>query len=166
MSLRRTFLAASILLAYSPIQAGNLDNLSGLTAIQKPTAIAIQAVCGKLTTAQFSLNTEQTKLLGSCRKMVQTANQLYNADFDGGFPSDFSLGLTNEQLRNAVQAAAPEEVSTMASGSIQTAGSNPVGGRLFALRAGARGFTWARTSHVARFAARNSGRSTITWTWR
>lgn len=140
MSLRRIFLAPSILLAYSPTQAGNLDNLPGLTAIQKPTAVAIQAVCGKLSTSQAPLNTEQTKLLGSCRKMVQTANVLAGASTTAN-PNN--LGLTNEQLRDAVQGAAPEEVSAMSSGSVQTAGSNPVGGRLFALRAGARGFTLA-----------------------
>lgn len=146
MTLRRATFAASILLAYFPAHAqtvpGNLANLPGLTAIQQPTAIAIQVVCGKLNAlsqANEGLPPEQAKLFGSCRKMVQTANEIV----DNG-PTTYSLGLTNEQLRNAVQGAAPEENSAISNGSINTA--NPVGGRLVALRAGARGFTLAGNS--------------------
>lgn len=153
MILRRTTFAASILLAPLTTNATPLTQLPGLTAIQQPTANAIQTVCGQLAILPGKTS-EQTKLFESCRKMVQTANALAPQTET---PTGYSLGLTNEQLRTAVQAAAPEEVGTMASGSLKSsAGANPVGGRLAVLRAGGRGFTLASNGDT-RFSSASGG---------
>lgn len=68
--------------------------------------------------------------------MVQTANALV----PGNTTTTFSLGLSNEQLRDAVQAVGHEEVAIQGRGAVETAGGNAIGVRLFALRNGARGF--------------------------
>ena len=69
--------------------------------------------------------------------MVQTANVLA-----GGAASSNpeSLALTNQQLRDAVQAVGHEEVAINGRSAVEAAGGNAIGIRLFALRNGARGF--------------------------
>lgn len=127
--------ASSTVLAQTTSIAGNLANLPGLNEIQRPAAVAIQGVCASFNAAP-PLPSEQRKLFNSCRAMVQTANQLAT-----GAVGPFSLGLNNAQLRDAVQGVAPEEVSVQGRVSVETAGVNGIGVRLFNLRSGVGGFT-------------------------
>lgn len=115
---------------------GNLANLPGLTEVQKPAAVAIQGVCASFINVAPPVNGEQTKLFSACRAMVQSANQLAN-----GTRGSYSLGLSNSQLRDAVQGVAPEEVGVLGRGAVETSGANGVGVRLFNLRSGVGGFT-------------------------
>jgi outer membrane lipase/esterase len=116
-----------------------LADFSGLNEIQRPVAIAVQSTCiglGSLATTT-TLTSEQTKLLTSCRKMVQTANALTP---DNTQPTGQSLGVSADQLKRAIQAVGHEEVAIQGRSAIETAGNNAIGVRLFALRNGARGF--------------------------
>ena len=115
--------------------AQNLANLPGLSEIQRPVAAAVQSACGGLA-GMTSRSAEQEKLYVSCRKMVQTAN----AQPGNTGANAQSLGLTNQQLRDAVQAVGHEEVAIQGRSAVEAAGGNAVGVRLFALRNGARGF--------------------------
>jgi uncharacterized protein YhjY with autotransporter beta-barrel domain len=136
--------------------AQNLANLPGLTDIQRPVAGAVQSACGSLST-MTSRTAEQDKLFVSCRKMVQTANALA-----GSGASAQSLGLTNSQLRDAVQAIGHEEVAVQGRSAVEAAGGSAVGVRLFSLRNGARGFGVAGAGEVGTpatgFASAGSGR--------
>ena len=118
-------------------QTRNLPVVPGLTEIQKPVAAAIDSACIGLTGKGAARTAEETKLWTSCRKMVQTANVLA-----GGAASSNpeSLALTNQQLRDAVQAVGHEEVAINGRSAVEAAGGNAIGIRLFALRNGARGF--------------------------
>ena len=121
--------------AEAQTQTRQLPIVPGLTEIQKPVAAAVDTACQTLT-GLSTPTTEQAKLLDSCRKMVQTANQLAKVTFN----KKFSLDLTNDQLRDAVQAIGNEEVATNGRSAVETAGGSAIGIRLFALRNGARGF--------------------------
>ncbi len=118
-------------------QTRNLPVVPGLTEIQQPVAAAIDSACIGLTGKGTARTTEEGKLWTSCRKMVQTANVLA-----GGAASSNpeSLGLTIEQLRDAVQAVGHEEVAINGRSAVEAAGGGAIGIRLFALRNGARGF--------------------------
>ena len=118
-------------------QTRNLPVVPGLTEIQQPVAAAIDAACIGLTGKGTARLPEEQKLWTSCRKMVQTANVLA-----GGASSSNpeSLGLNNQQLRDAVQAVGHEEVAINGRSAVEAAGGSAIGIRLFALRNGARGF--------------------------
>ncbi len=137
-----------------PAFAQNLQNLPGLSEIQRPVATAIQSACGSLGTKGAANRTpDEEKLFVSCRKMVQTANALV----PGNTTTGQSLGLNNEQLREAVQAVGHEEVAIQGRSAVETAGSNAIGVRLFALRSGARGFG---TANAGDYGAQKSARAT------
>lgn len=137
-----------------PAFAQNLQNLPGLTEIQRPVATAIQSACASLGTRGASRTPDEEKLFVSCRKMVQTANALV----PGNTATGQSLGLTNEQLRVAVQAVGHEEVAIQGRSAVEAAGGNAVGVRLFALRSGARGFGIANAGDYG--ATQKSARAT------
>lgn len=126
----------------------NLKNFAGLSEVQQPVAGVVQTACVGLrarrnagvtptTPAPSVLPPEQEKLFQSCARMVQTANQLTPGNTEA---TTLSLGLSSQQLATAVQAIAPEEASTQGRTAVEAPGSNPVGLRLFSLRAGSRGF--------------------------
>jgi uncharacterized protein with beta-barrel porin domain len=99
---------------------------------------AIDIVCPKLVLAAASLNANQTDLRLRCTEMRQNANAL-----QGNGQTTFSLGLSNQELADALGRLSPEEVAAQSQLGVE-AGTNQarsIGGRLSALRAGARGFS-------------------------
>ena len=79
--------------------------------------------------------TPEQRLWSSCRKMVQTANQL--AGSSTGTAN--SLGLTNEELRTGVQAVAPVQMNAQKQMTTEASRNNIVFSRLLDLRGGGRG---------------------------
>jgi uncharacterized protein with beta-barrel porin domain len=131
-------MVAHTLGASSIAVAGELQNQAGLTPFQQSMAVAIDVVCPKLVANASSLNATQTDLRLRCTEMKQTANAL-----QGSGPTSFSLGLTNEQLNNALGSLSPEEAASQGGLGVD-AGTNQartIGARLRALRGGARGFS-------------------------
>lgn len=122
----------------TPLSAGELRNQSGLTPFQQSMAGAIDVVCPKLVASAASLNTNQTDLRLRCTEMRQTANAL-----QANGASTFSLGLSSQQLADALGRLSPEEVASQSALGVD-AGTNQartIGARLSALRGGARGFS-------------------------
>jgi uncharacterized protein with beta-barrel porin domain len=129
------FAAASI----GPLSAGELRNQPGLTPFQESMAGAIDIVCPKLVATAGSLDTTQTDLRLRCTEMRQTANAL-----QGSGATTFSLGLSSQQLADALGRLSPEEVASQGQLGVN-AGTNQaraIDARLGALRAGARGFSF------------------------
>jgi outer membrane autotransporter protein len=121
----------------SPAVAGELRNQPGLTPFQQSMAGAIDVVCPKLVASASTLNTEQTDLRLRCTEMKQNANAL-----QGSGATTFSLGLSNQQLNDALGVLSPEEAAAQSQLGIN-GGNNQartIGARLSALRGGARGF--------------------------
>jgi uncharacterized protein with beta-barrel porin domain len=127
-----------VIVATSPASAGELRNQPGLTPFQQSVAAAIDIACPKLVAAAATLDATQTDLRLRCTEMRQTANAL-----QGIGATTFSLGLSNQELADALGRAAPEEVGSQSQLGID-AGTNQartIGARLSALRGGARGFS-------------------------
>ncbi len=135
LSLCLTIASSFAAFAQTPM---NLRDLPGLTEIQRPVAAAVQSACGSLAAKGEGRTADETKLFVSCRKMVQTANELA-----GSGAAANSLKLSNQQLRDAVQAVGHEETAIQGRSAVETAGGNGIAVRLFALRSGARGFAVA-----------------------
>lgn len=121
-----------------------LPVVPNMTDIQRPVALAIDNACIRLTSTNVPADAAQRKgtldelrLTDSCRKMVQTANELAGRT---GAAISFSLKLTEQQLRDAVQAVGHEEVAINGRSAVEAAGGSAISIRLFALRNGARGF--------------------------
>ena len=133
-----SLIVTGALMVASTALAGELRNQPGLTPFQQSMAQAIDVVCPKLVAAASSLNATQTDLRLRCTEMRQTANEL-----QGSGDTTFSLGLTNEQLNSALGSLSPEEAASQARLSIEggTNQARTIGGRLRALRGGARGFS-------------------------
>jgi outer membrane lipase/esterase len=127
-----------VIAAATPASAGELRNQAGLTPFQQSMAAAIDAVCPQLVAAAASLNATQTDLRLRCTEMRQTANAL-----QGSGATTFSLGLSSEQLAEALGSLSPEEVASQGRLSLEggTNQSRTIGARLSALRGGARGFS-------------------------
>lgn len=106
---------AVVVVATSPASAGELRNQAGLTPYQRSMAAAIDAVCPRLVAATASLDATQTDLRLRCTEMRQTANAL-----QGSGATVFSLGLSSQELADALGRLAPEEV-----GSQSQLGSTP-----------------------------------------
>jgi outer membrane autotransporter protein len=140
----RCILVLPGLLSATTVLAQNLPNVPGYTPVQQPTADAVQSVCsqfvGNVPTygPPNDAGTPQQRLFSSCRKMVQTANQLV-----GSGPTANSLGLSNDELRNGVQAIAPVQMNAQKQMSAEASRNNIVLSRLLDLRGGARGFNMA-----------------------
>lgn len=129
---------AVMIAAASPASAGELRNQPGLTPFQQSVAAAIDIACPKLVAAAATLDAAQTDLRLRCTEMRQTANALQGS---GG--TAFSLGLSNQELADALGRVAPEEVGSQSQLGID-AGTNQartIGARLSTLRGGARGFS-------------------------
>jgi outer membrane lipase/esterase len=123
-----------------PLSAGELRNQPGLTPFQQSMAGAIDVVCPKLVASAGTLDGTQTDLRLRCTEMRQNANALQN---NGA--TTFSLGLSSEQLAEALGRLSPEENAAQGQLGIN-AGTNQaraIGARLSALRGGARGFSFA-----------------------
>ncbi len=120
-----------------------LGGRPGQTQLQSVTGTAVQTVCGQLASdnAMNPLTGNTQDLFFRCREMVQTSRDL------DGLPTGTgnTLDLNNEQLNNALQQLATEEVvapRTMATKTFNGQRQN-LGARLAALRLGARGFSVA-----------------------
>jgi outer membrane autotransporter protein len=124
------------------VSAQSLPFVPGYTPVQQPTADAVQKVC-----ASFAANapefgapndngTPQQRLWSSCRKMVQTANQLVGVGNTAN-----SLNLSNDELRTGVQAVAPVQMNAQKQMSAEASRNNIVFSRLLDLRGGVRGLS-------------------------
>jgi outer membrane autotransporter protein len=122
----------------TPLSAGELSFQPGLTPFQQSMAGAIDVVCPKLVASAASLDGTQTDLRLRCTEMRQTANALQSSG-----ATTFSLGLSSQQLADALGQLSPEEVASQSALGVD-AGTNQartIGARLSALRGGARGFS-------------------------
>lgn len=117
----------------------DLNNVPGMTEPQSAAAAAIQTVCPVLVANQSSLTPVQLDLQQTCTAMVQTSNQQQGS---GG--TTFSLGITEAELRLALQGVAGEEAATQGTNSVEIAPrgtARAIGARLGALRQGASGIS-------------------------
>ena len=134
-------LVSCIVVAKEPAHAAELRNQPGLSPFQQSMAGAIDEACPKLVATAATLNATQTDLRLRCTEMKQNANAL-----QGDSGTTFSLGLTNEQLADALGRLSPEEVAAQSQLGINGGGNQgrTIGARLSALRGGARGFAASR----------------------
>ncbi len=112
----------------SPVD-GLLSGLPGLTAVQRAAGGVTETICPFLA-APDGLGSGEARLSDTCTRLVVSAL---------GAGNDFDLGLTTAQLAAALQAVAPEEMSATGRIAVEGSLSNPVNGRLLALRSGGRG---------------------------
>lgn len=135
-------LAAAALLAGAPAAAQGLPHVPGYTAVQQSTANAVQAVCSGFVAnvatygAASDTGTPEQRLFSSCRKMVQTANAIVGSGVTAN-----SLGLSDDDLRTAVQAIAPVQMNAQKQMTAEASRHNVVFSRLLDLRGGARGLS-------------------------
>lgn len=132
-------LVLSILLPGRPTAAGELVFVPGLTPPQRSMAAAIDVVCPKLVAPSTGFAAQDSPtgdLTRRCREMRQSANAL-----QGQGASTFSLGLTNDQLGNALGLLTPEQATGQGrpAFNLEVNSSRAIAGRLSALRLGARG---------------------------
>ena len=135
-----------------------LPTLPGLTVLQQPVANAIDVACPNLLFG-IGVNpnpsgTPQERLTNSCTAMVVTAAYLQG---NTSLPAKFDLKISNEQLRTGLQANAPGQMNAQGSKN-----NNLLAGRLFDLRAGARGFAISLNGiDVPDVASAKSGNETL-----
>jgi outer membrane lipase/esterase len=121
---------------------GNLPRIPNQTPVQQPTSNAVQAVCNSFVAnaptfgAPSDTGTPEQRLWSSCRKMVQTANQLA-----GSGSAANSLGLSDSELLKGVQAVAPVQMNAQKQMTAEASRNNMVISRLLDLRGGARGLS-------------------------
>ncbi len=84
--------------------------------LQQSSGDAVQTACGKMIPINESLVGDQRALFERCRELVQTGN-----DITGNGPDAFSLGLSEQELQDALQRVGPEETETMGAGLTDTA---------------------------------------------
>ncbi len=84
--------------------------------LQQSSGDAVQTACGKMIPINESLTGNSRLLFERCRELVQTGN-----DITGTGGTDFSLGLSEEELQDALQRVGPEETETMGAGLTDTA---------------------------------------------
>jgi outer membrane autotransporter protein len=108
----------------------------GQTQLQQDTGDSVQQTCIGFVMSGAESGT--IPLFDTCSAMVQTANELSDI---GSF--DSSLGLSADELANALQQIATEEYSATGTIANEVAGSrmDPLISRLMELRSGARGFS-------------------------
>lgn len=133
-------LIASVSLCIASGARADLNQVTGMTPVQQPVAATIQEICPKMGVQASTLTAPQTLLLGSCRKLVQTSN-----DIQGSGLSVQSLGLSESELRGALQGVAPEEMNAQ-DRTRALSNASPIGARLLALRRGAGGGLLANAS--------------------
>lgn len=117
----------------------------GFTETQVNTGVAVQKVCANLKKLNdlSPLTGDPSDLFKECGRMVRTAQNLTPG---AGKASGSTLGTsaTEETLKNALQQVAPEEMAANSRTAIEATAkntANALGGRLSALRAGARGLS-------------------------
>jgi outer membrane lipase/esterase len=119
---------------------GNLPQIPNQTPVQQPTSNVVQSVCNSFVAnaptfgAPSDTGTPEQRLWSSCRKMVQTANQLA-----GKGSTANSLGLSEGELLTGVQAVAPVQMNAQKQMTTEASRNNMVFSRLLDLRGGARG---------------------------
>jgi outer membrane lipase/esterase len=138
---QRNFAAAFgttfVLVCAAPARA-DLNRISGLNEVQAPVASTIQQICAPINARQG--NTPQQAQLGiECRKMVQTSNAQ-----QGSGSTANSLGISEAQLRFALQAIAADENGSLTEGATVTSAPAPIAGRLLELRRATRGSSLAK----------------------
>jgi len=135
-----SLVATALMLVAASISAsaGELRNQPGLTPFQQSMAGAIDVVCPKLVASAATLNATQTDLRLRCTEMRQNANAL-----QGNGATTFSLGLSSDQLADALGRLSPEENASQGRLSLEggTNQARTIGARLSALRGGARGLS-------------------------
>lgn len=137
----RLSLVASACLAclFAPHSArADLTNVPGMNSPQAAMAGAIMSVCPTLAQNQSTLTPVQLDLSNICTYMVVTS-----LEQQGQGTFDISLKISEDELRQGLQALAHEEVAAQGSNAVDTGagGANrAVGARLFQLRQGSRGF--------------------------
>jgi outer membrane autotransporter protein len=121
---------------------GNLPQVPNQTPVQQPASNAVQGVCNSFVAnaptfgAPSDTGTPEQRLWSSCRKMVQTANQLA-----GSGSTANSLGLSDSELLKGVQAVAPVQMNAQKQMTAEASRNNMVFSRLLDLRGGARGLS-------------------------
>ena len=130
----------ALTVAASEVVAQNLSNLDGQTGLQARTGASVQSTCGQLAAAGTNRNgaSATEDLFARCQDMVHTANAI-----NGSGATTFSLGLDAAGANAALQQIAPEEAASQGTYSTEfrNAQGQAIGGRLAALRGGARGFS-------------------------
>lgn len=116
----------------SPIE-GLLSGQPGLNEVQRAAGKTVETICPFLV-APDANGSPEARLRDTCTRIVASAQA------NG---SDFDLGLTTTELATALQAVAPEEMTAAGRIAVEGSLSNPVNGRLLALRAGGRGLLLA-----------------------
>src|SRR5205814_8948427 len=98
----------------------------GLTALQTPTAIAVQPLCPQLP-APNPNGTLTERLSYSCTSMVVTA--LVN---QGKAPasSPFNLNISDNELKRGIQAISPVQMNAQKQSSVESSKMSLVGARL------------------------------------
>ncbi|MCB1916864.1 MAG: autotransporter outer membrane beta-barrel domain-containing protein, partial [Rhodocyclaceae bacterium] len=112
---------------------GVLTGVAGLNQVQTAAAGVTETICPFLV-APDPLGSGEARLSDTCTRLVVSALA------DG---SDFDLGLAAADLAAALQAVAPEEMTAAGRIAVEGSLSNPVNGRLLALRSGGRGLLLA-----------------------
>ena len=127
----------------APVLAGNLDDQDFGNEVKNLMADAVQSVCGKFVGNNSAdnpvvLTNDQSKLFTRCRQMVHTANEL-----EGSGPTADSLSLSEEELGEAMQALADEEVGVQGDWATRSANQQLTNmkGRFAALHSGTTGLS-------------------------
>ena len=124
-----------------------LNEVPGLNEVQFATATAVQTVCGNFIAdpASRPVGSQEEQLFTRCGEMVHSSNDL----LDNGGPTTLSLGLSAEELGEAIQRIAPEETEIMGAGATDTSQDQlaNIGNRMQSLRNGTRissssGISW------------------------
>ncbi|MCB1956855.1 MAG: autotransporter outer membrane beta-barrel domain-containing protein, partial [Rhodocyclaceae bacterium] len=114
---------------------GVLSGLPGLSPVQRAAGGVTETICPFLATPDGQ-GSPEARLSDTCTRLVVSAL---------GAGNDFDLGLTTAQLAAALQAVAPEEMTAAGRIAVEGSLSNPVNGRLLALRSGGRGMLLANS---------------------
>lgn len=130
MRLAQAGILVGIATAVPPVAHANLNNVPGLTPVQAPVAAVIQEICPKLNNRALLPNptADQAKLALSCTKMIRTA-----VEQQTGQQVPLSLGVGVPELRDGIQAVAPEEMNAATQRATVASSRSPVGGRLLQL---------------------------------
>jgi outer membrane autotransporter protein len=131
---------ATILLGAPPVLAQRSLTRVADTPNQRSTGNAVDTVCPQLANAgggSRTLPAVQQDLFERCRELVQSANQVL-----GQGDTEFSLGLSQQGVQDALEAVSHEQVTTQGDGAVATASGQIINlrSRLSALRSGVRGF--------------------------
>ena len=139
---RRIVLGAAItsLTSLTPFTAhADLNLVPGMTPAEASAAAGTQLVYETLLnkSSTTTLTPDEQSLFEETRQLVQTSNEQ-----QGNGPTQFSLGLTEEGLRKALQWVAAEELTTPGTMATKTTSGQltSVAARLTALKLGATGF--------------------------